>query len=1601
MKKLYKQINKYLILVLSVLSVAFAGVFMGLSFGSVSRSPQAEEVTATGVWSDFTTQIADEDLANDSIYISKPGQFAYVCKKINEGESFAGKTFYIHENLDFSAHYWVPMGSGIESGVNASFVGGEQGDKKIVTLSGIIINNSVSGYAGVSDFGFFGSVANCGNTGNGFMQGIAVEVNYNIDVSKVSASTINIGGLAGYYAGNKENGNATTSNAGLIDCSVKGKITITGTPSPSATINVGGLVGQVGTIGSTATGSTISYNSECENNVDLTVSGSTTATYNIGGIVGQNAGTLDFWGLSSNYNRDVSCIKSKILSNTGSVGGVVGNNLSGAVIQNVTSGVASADSIDYSQKIVINAQNSSTIYAGGIAGTNLGTISGCTNKTTLNCYAEFFGGIAGTNQGTISTCKNNAPIYLNTENISQDKIENTAIFGGIAGLNSNLISECVNNGFIGASSKISISGGIIGGIAGENYAGKTITNCLNYAQIGLNMNAKASGGIAGSNAGKITSDINKNSVTKFTANLGEVYAGGSAGGIVGMWNIFGYTLSQGDSLAWYCYNVGKIVGSTSSGGIVGTMQNADSSIEFCMNFGEVGDVSETKVTSAGGIVGEGYASNKFSIKNCANYAKVSASSRVGGIIGYVKRDSSEVGGLTLSYVIATGEIKADSIAGGIVGSGADYVGTIDFSTSIYDIGVIGYDSNTGKISQIPREGSENDSSFDIYSAPLTYYMTSPGINSSVGYYINKTDGFTSNSAWFFKENSNNTYFYPVLKVFEEQNFFTTTKTTQDSQSLSRTYPSQQLELVKIQNKLPTGWDSENNEILYQSYYINIYPGIDLLNTQPSVDDTSFAGQYVIVKHKIAQPTKISKAIYISESLEKDAFNTKVQKSAWAGQYNIHEGFEEKFVNTNSKKECAFPLEITEATNIQIQWLAKKITVNVYEYDSETSAYAKHTTAYGFTYSMNPEATTEISLPTKKGKTYYGWRVNADLVYKDSTGAQKFDDEDKWIEAWQTDTKTNFSANSWETLDLYCMSVDKRISVNLEGGLQIVNGNNYYGRFETKDGTNFTKNITIIYGKSYVVSAEYDDSVSYLTNTLLPIPTILLVDYTFRGYRFGDNIYMEGATFVYVVNEDTETVPDSITLTADWIYIMQTIKYVSIVNSNEIGLKTFKGDEGVRFNEYIPTDKQANISNLSSWGINYQKVDPTCDPQGYSFDGVYSDSAYTMLFNFNTTPICDNTTLYIKWKLNEFQVKLCSNITSNRSGSWGDGSQEIVISVPYRTNLVDFLANWQTTESNTSRLINVQGFLASLTPNSTYHWTVNTSVAMGEGFSADLLLINSNYKIMPAISGIKLYIVWTKKTDCKLIFNANGGNFGDSSDITITKDATYEVALPDLIKNFTDLTTPLKPGFIFKFWSLTSDGSTGKISSYDLMTEECSLYAIYGEERTVTFYVAGGYPENKLGELKVYDGAVLGSGIDGMDEMIRTIQETIKGKDETTSPFSIDYWVEITIDMGYNIEESPTKFDFNSEPIIKNTNLLAKLKPNENYIPPTSDPTKYILIAGAVIIVALILLFVVLLVHPSRVEYKSNKKCKNQDIQTQLDEIRELERRRRKYDNPYD
>lgn len=262
----------------------------------------------------------------------------------------------------------------------------------------------------------------------------------------------------------------------------------------------------------------------------------------------------------------------------------------------------------------------------GLFGYQTGIITNLTIKNSSITGAECVGAIVGLNAGTVQNCS-----IQNVEIIGTEKV------GGIVGttMTSSTIEYCKSEG----SKNIIIGDKYVGGIVGYINNNANITSVENNANIS---GSQYVGGIAGIS---FYAAVIKESTNYADKIVGEEYVGG----------LIGYSQSQLESSS--NRSEGSVTAQNYVGGLVGA-NYVMGNITDCFNSSKV----VTTKDNCGGIVGI----NNSNIANCYNIGEIDGAeaegTKIGGVCGQNISDSY----IYTSYNI--GKIKANSVAGGVVGA---------------------------------------------------------------------------------------------------------------------------------------------------------------------------------------------------------------------------------------------------------------------------------------------------------------------------------------------------------------------------------------------------------------------------------------------------------------------------------------------------------------------------------------------------------------------------------------------------------------------------------------------------------------------------------------------------------------------------------------------------------------------------------------------------------------------------------------------------------------------------------------------------------------------------------------------------------------------
>lgn len=386
----------------------------------------------------------------------------------------------------------------------------------------------------------------------------------------------------------------------------------------------------------------------------------------VGGIVGYNDAATHLTISSATNGSD---------SNAASVGslkmrGETGTLGSGVSLQGYN------PSFNYND--YVSGNNARGSMAGGIIGcvTPKTKLEGCTNYGIVS-HKSAAGGIAGWNDGSINNCRTYA-----TLGTQQDGY---AYLGGIVGINNGTV---INSA---PAASITVRGRyIIGGVAGLNLTGASITyNTSDSIPVTVQAN-KCAGGVAGVNCGSIA----LGGTTLQVSITAESYAGGIAGS----------NNTRNTTIA-------RIAGGNVTGTVTATKDYAGGAAGA--NYANISDVSLTGGACvrandqfAGGIAGCNRAGNgqNGTITGCTNnagptgnnYTVYATNGNAGGIAGSNESGAQIVDSVVGGVKVGVAKCDAAAIAAnnfGIITGGS--VGNCDITFAGESIGAVTAINNAG------------------------------------------------------------------------------------------------------------------------------------------------------------------------------------------------------------------------------------------------------------------------------------------------------------------------------------------------------------------------------------------------------------------------------------------------------------------------------------------------------------------------------------------------------------------------------------------------------------------------------------------------------------------------------------------------------------------------------------------------------------------------------------------------------------------------------------------------------------------------------------------------------------------------------------------
>ena len=482
--------------------------------------------------------------------------------------------------------------------------------------------------------------------------------------------------------------------------------------------------------------------------------------------------------------------------------------------------------------------------------------------------------------------------------------------------------------------------------------------------------------------------------------------------------------------------------------------------------------------------------------------------------------------------------------------------------------------------------------------------------------------------------------------------------------------------------------------------------------------------------------------------------------------------------------------------------------------------------------LNPAYNTKITeptAPTRTGYTFSGW-------YKEAACTN----------AWNFSTDlvtTNTTLYAKWTINVYTVTFDSQggtsvASVNTNYNTTISTpteptrtGYTFAGWYKESACTNiwnFTTNLvtnnTTLYAKWIVnvylvtfntqggstVASVYADYNSTISTPTAPTRT---------GYTFGGWYKETGCTNAWTFASDVVT--GNLTLYAKWTINVYTV--------------TFNSQGG---------------TTVASVNTNYNTTitAPTAPTRtGYTFVGWYKEAACTNSWNFSTSTVTANTTLYAKWTINTYTVTFNSQGgTTIASVNAQYGTTITAPASPTKTgytfvgwykdaggiNVWTFASDWVSgnltlyakwTINSYTVSFNSQGGSTISSISANYNTTISSPTPSKTGYTfagwyKEANCINAwNFSSDKVTSNITLYAKWTTNK-YTVTFYSNGGS--DVPDIQVDYNSTFAAPTP-----------PTRTGYTFAGWYKEMECINAWNFSTDRVTENIVLQAKW----TINFY----------------------------------------------------------------------------------------------------------------------------------------------------------------------
>ena len=575
-----------------------------------------------------------------------------------------------------------------------------------VSIGGVVGRTQKGG-----DLSAQGDISNCANNG-------AIVCNTQLN------KNVYIGGVLGFQVQSAEY---------ISECVNNGLVTLGSTFSTSKALHLGGVIGLAkGKVESCTNGPQGTVTSE---------KGSTAGSYICqGGVVGRISNTSRTYSGLTNAGNIIAYAAG---AGSGSyIGGMVGRCDEGASISECTN---TGGKIEY-----LGATSTCPLHIGGIVGQSKGTVTSCTNATSILFNADYtynkssnylsIGGIVGKQDADveISNNINTAAVTFNGYNLGYMAL------GGIVGYCSGPIYNGENSGTISFTGLAKNQAVAIGGIVAKTPSGTTgdrINGVTNKGTVIINTENDSEiefyvGGIVGHSQSGNVSATNNGKVEIGKLQCSNFYLGGVAGNTTGDVNatnngnieLAEVTVTKKNANLY----VGGVAGQTKSGSMTGTNNGKLTISEACTV--EIGHIL------AGGIVGNAQAP----LTDCTNTGIISNAGTVntngkfidlGGVVGYNEGAATLTDCSNSGNVINTGNSAGYLCIGGVSGENESTISTGVNTGNISNSGCGTSDSATilGGIAGITYSGNLTSCSSSIGEIKNTSACTSIFVGGIAGY----------------------------------------------------------------------------------------------------------------------------------------------------------------------------------------------------------------------------------------------------------------------------------------------------------------------------------------------------------------------------------------------------------------------------------------------------------------------------------------------------------------------------------------------------------------------------------------------------------------------------------------------------------------------------------------------------------------------------------------------------------------------------------------------------------------------------------------------------------------------------------------------------